>query len=99
MFLIKEKQDSEVVVCTLGKESSIQVIKDALAKGADRGIFISDTDHQKYDILTVGKIFYEKLKDENFDLILTGLQSDDQGNSQLGIILSELFNMSSRSSY
>tara|TARA_B100000945_G_scaffold318070_1_gene322143 strand:+ start:4473 stop:5252 length:780 start_codon:yes stop_codon:yes gene_type:complete len=96
-LLIKEKQDSEIVVCTLGKESSIQVIKDALAKGADRGIFISDNDYQKYDILTVGKIFYEKLKDENFDLILTGLQSDDQGNSQLGIILSELFNMSNAS--
>ena len=38
---IKEKSNGEVVVCTLGDESARQVIKDALAKGADRGIFIS----------------------------------------------------------
>ena len=39
---MKEKTNGEVVVCTFGNESSKQVIKDALAKGADSGIFISN---------------------------------------------------------
>ena len=46
---LKEKIDKidEVVVCTMGAASSQQTIKDALAKGADRGIFINNP-NQKY---------------------------------------------------
>ena len=47
---IKEKTDGEVVICTFGKESAIQVVKDGLAKGADRAIFISNTDKENLDI-------------------------------------------------
>ena len=36
----------------------------------------------------------EKALAEKFDLILSGLQSDDQGNSQLGLLLAELLDMS-----
>ncbi len=90
---IKEKSGGEVVVCTLGKESALQVVKDALAKGADRAIFIDDSEFGNLDILAVGSIIAEKLKDENFDLILSGLQSDDAGNGQLGLIVAELMGM------
>ena len=91
---IKEKSGGEVVALTLGKESSIQVVKDALAKGADRAIHIDNQDMDNFDILSIGKILSQKLKEENFDLILSGLQSDDNGNSQLGLILAELLDMS-----
>ena len=91
---IKENHGGEVVVCTLGKESARQILKDAMAKGADRSIFLSDSQFDNLDILTLGKVFASAIKDENFDLILSGLQSDDKGNSQLGLILAELLNMS-----
>ncbi len=93
-LLIKEKLEGEVVVCSFGRESSVQVIKDALSKGADRGIFIENDTNDEYDILNLSKIFNKTLKDENFDLILSGLQSDDMGNGQLGVLLAEYFNMS-----
>ena len=93
-LLLKEKHDGEVIACTLGKDSAKQVLKDALAKGADRGIFISDSSFDNLDILSLGKVISSTLEKENFDLIMTGLQSDDQGNSQLGLILAELLNMS-----
>ena len=93
-LLIKESHGGEVVTCTLGQESASQILKDAMAKGADRSIFISDDQLEKLDILSIAKVFVSVLKNENFDLILSGLQSDDQGNSQLGIILAELLNMS-----
>jgi len=93
-LLIKEKLEAEVVVCSFGKESSSQVIKDALSKGADRGILIENNSDNEYDILTVSKIFKKALNDEKFDLILSGLQSDDIGNGQLGVLLSEHFNFS-----
>ena len=93
-LLIKESHEGEVVVCTLGRESSRQILKDAMAKGADRSIFLSDSQFDSLDILSIAKVFASALKEENFDLILSGLQSDDQGNSQLGLLLAEMLNMS-----
>jgi len=93
-LLLKEKHGGEVIACTLGKDSARQVLKDALAKGADRGIFISDSSFDNLDVLSLGKVIASTLEKENFDLIMSGLQSDDQGNSQLGLILAELLNMS-----
>ncbi len=93
-LLLKETHDGEVVACTLGSESSRQVLKDAMAKGADRSIFLSDSKFDSLDILSIAKVFASALKDENFDLIMSGLQSDDQGNSQLGILLTEMLGMS-----
>lgn len=93
-LLIKEKIGGEVVVCTFGNESSIQVVKDALSKGADRGIFIENNSDEDYDILNISKIFKSVFNEENFDLILSGLQSDDIGNGQLGVLMAEHLNMS-----
>ena len=69
-------------------------MKDAMAKGADRSMFLSDSQFNTLDILSLAKVFASALQDESFDLILSGLQSDDKGNSQLGILLAELLNMS-----
>tara|TARA_Y100000996_G_C22545753_1_gene651750 strand:- start:1508 stop:2281 length:774 start_codon:yes stop_codon:yes gene_type:complete len=93
-LLIKEKFDAEVIICSFGKENSVQVIKDALSKGADRGILIENDSNGEYDILNISKIFKKVLSDESFDLILSGLQSDDIGNGQLGVLLSEHLSMS-----
>ena len=93
-LLIKEKIGGEVVVCTFGDESSVQVVKDALSKGADRGIFIENNCNEDYDILNISKIFKSVFKEEYFDLILSGLQSDDMGNGQLGVLMAEHLNTS-----
>ena len=55
-LLLKENHGGEVIACTLGNENTKQVLKDALAKGADRGIFISNDSIEKSDILTIAKI-------------------------------------------
>jgi len=88
---LKEKTDGEVVVCSLGAESSRQVIKDSLAKGADRGIFIANN-AKNNNPLSVAKAISEKIKEEKFDLILSGLQSNDSGFSQIGLLVAEYLN-------
>ena len=87
---LKEKYNGEVVVYTFGPESSKQVLKDALSKGADRAVHISNEDYFELDILSISKIFCNVIEKESFDLILSGLQSDDSGNGQLGILLAEM---------
>ena len=93
-LLLKETHGGEVVVCTLGADSSLQVIKDALSKGADRGLSLRDDAFNNLDILSLSKVFVAALKDENFDLIFSGLQSDDVGNGQLGLLIAEHLNTS-----
>ena len=93
-LLLKEKHGGEVVVCSLGNQSSNEIIKTALAKGADKGIHLVNNQNNYLDILSIAKIIAKQLEDENFDIILSGLQSDDSGNCQLGLLIAELLNTS-----
>ena len=86
--------ESEVVVVSLGSEANTsKVIKDGLAKGADRGIFIKN-ESTTTDPLAIAKLFADNLKSENFDLIFSGLQSDDMGSGQTGVLIGEMLEMS-----
>jgi len=86
----KEKHGGEVVVITAGPARAQQVLREALAKGADRAIHLEDDKFTALDALNTAKAFAAAIKDEQFDLIFTGLQSDDYGYAQTGVVLSEL---------
>jgi electron transfer flavoprotein beta subunit len=86
----KEKHGGEVVVITAGPARAQQVLREALAKGADRAIYLEDDKFTGLDALNSAKAIAAAIKDEQFDLIFTGLQSDDYGYAQTGVILSEL---------
>lgn len=94
-MLIKEKLGAgEVVIVSMGPQRVQKVIREGLSKGADRGVHIETQDLKEIDPLYISKVFAETLRDENFDLILSGLQSDDNGMGQTGALLGELLNMS-----
>lgn len=87
----KEKHGGEVVVVTAGPPRAQQVLREALAKGADRAIHLEDNAFVGLDAFNTARAFAAAIKkDEQFDLILTGLQSDDYGFAQTGVILAEL---------
>jgi electron transfer flavoprotein beta subunit len=86
---LKEKHGGEVVVCSAGPGRVAQVIREALARGADRAIHVEDDGLAGADAFVVAEALAGAMKDERFDLILTGLQSDDQGFAQTGVILAE----------
>src|SRR5207253_10998945 len=70
--------------------------KEALAKGADRAIHLNDPIfEQATDAPAIARALAAALKDEKFDLIFTGLQSDDYGFAQVGLIVAELLGVSS----
>ncbi len=86
----KEKHSGEVVVITSGPARAQQVLREALAKGADRAIHLEDAAFVGLDAFNTARAFAAAIKDEAFDLIFTGLQSDDYGYAQTGVILAEL---------
>jgi len=90
---LKEKHGGEVVVLTAGPERVGATIREALAKGADRGLHIDCADLTQRDALGVARLLAAAVKPENPDLILTGLQSDDLGQGQTGVILAELLGL------
>jgi len=87
----KEKSGGgEVVVITAGPARAQQVLREGLAKGADRAIHLEDPGFVGLDAFNTAKAFAAAIKDEQFDLIFTGLQSDDYGYAQTGVILAEI---------
>ena len=93
-LIIKEKLNTgEVVVVSMGPSRVQKVIRESLAKGADRGIHIEEQDELLKDPLAIAKLFAQTLREEQFDLIFTGLQSDDTGMGQTGVLLGELLGM------
>jgi electron transfer flavoprotein beta subunit len=91
---LREKQDalgdkSEVVVCAAGPARVATVIREALARGADRAIHVEDEALSSADARVVASALAGAMADERFDLVLTGLQSDDQGHAQVGVVLAE----------
>jgi electron transfer flavoprotein beta subunit len=86
---LKEKHGGEVVVCSAGPARVAQVIREALARGADRAIHVEDDGLASADAFVTSGALAAAMQDEKFDLTLTGLQSDDQGFAQVGVILAE----------
>jgi electron transfer flavoprotein beta subunit len=90
---LKEKHGGEVVVCCAGPARAAQVIREALARGADRAIHVESDALATADASTVAGALAEAARGEAFDLVLAGLQSDDQGFGQVGVVLAEKLGM------
>jgi electron transfer flavoprotein beta subunit len=90
---LKEKHGGEVIALSLGPERVKQTIKEALAKGADRGIHIWDDNFAQLDPLGTAKVIAAAIAKEKIDLVLTGLQSEDHGFGQTGVLLAALLNL------
>jgi len=90
---LKEKHGGEVVAISMGPERVKSTIKEALAKGADRGIHVADDKFFQLDPLAAARSLAAAIAREKFDLVLTGLQSDDHGFGQTGVLLAELLRL------
>lgn len=86
---LKERHGGEVVVCSAGPARVGQVIREALARGADRAVHVESDALATAGADAVAAALAGAMADESFDLVLTGLQSDDQGFGQTGVVLAE----------
>jgi electron transfer flavoprotein beta subunit len=86
---LKERYGGEVVACSAGPTRVVQVLREALARGADRALHVDDVRLAGADAFVTAAALADALRGGAFDLVLTGLQSDDQGFAQTGIILAE----------
>ncbi len=85
--------EADLTVLCIGPEQVKETMKKALAMGCDRGIHINDNDSCMRDSFAIASMIAGFAKEKNFDLILTGMQSQDRGSGQVGVMLAELLNI------
>src|SRR3984893_5560196 len=90
---VREKLGGEVIVCSMGPQRVKSVIKDALARGADRAIHVAGDNLAQLSPYAAASVLCEAIRDEKPDLVMTGLQSDDYGYGQTGVIMAELLGL------
>ncbi len=92
--LVKEQVgDADITVLSIGPDKVKETIKKALAMGCDRGVQIADDEVSSREPFQIAGMIAEFAKDKDFDLILTGMQSQDRGSGQVGILVAELLEM------
>jgi electron transfer flavoprotein beta subunit len=87
---LKEKHGGEVIALCAGPARASQTIREALAKGADRALHIEDEQVSSWDTLGLARLLAKAAGPEKPDLIFTGLQSDDLGSGQTGVVMAEI---------
>jgi electron transfer flavoprotein beta subunit len=94
---LKDAGEAEVVVVSIGPDRVTQALRTALGMGADRAVHVKDDATDGSDSLGLAKILAAVAKEENPDLILAGLMSDDANRSAVPPMVSELVGIPSAS--
>jgi len=84
---------AELTVVSIGPDRVREMIKKALAMGCDKGIHVKDENASTKDPVEIASYLTTVAKDQNFDVIFTGMQSQDRGSSQVGVLLAEQLGM------
>jgi len=87
--------DADLTVLSIGPDRVKEMMKKALAMGCDRGAHIADDDSFKKDPYEIASVIAEFAKDKSFDLIFTGMQSQDRGSAQVGVLIAEMLGLPS----
>jgi electron transfer flavoprotein beta subunit len=87
---LKDKHGGEIIILTIGNDSSLKTIRHALAMGADEGIILNDKAFQGSDSFSIAYILSKAIqKIKKFDLILCGRQAADWDEGLVGSIVAE----------
>ena len=86
---LRERHGGDVTAVSAGPGRVVQVLREALARGADRAIHVESDAFASADAFVIAEGLAAAMREENFDLVMTGLQSDDQGFGQVGVLLAE----------
>lgn len=85
---------ADVTVLSIGPDRVVEALKKALAMGCDRGVHVQDPAVSLKDPWQIASIIATFARDKGFDLILTGMQSQDRGSAQVGVAVAELLGYS-----
>jgi electron transfer flavoprotein beta subunit len=92
-LLLKEEFDGSITVLTVGPPEADETLRMCLAKGADSAVRLTDERFEGSDGYATARILAEAIRDMDYDLVLTGVQADDDGSAQVGLTLAEMLDI------
>ena len=92
-LLLKEEFDGAITVLTVGPAEADETLRMCLAKGADKAVRLTDEVFEGSDSFATARILSEAIRDMDYDLVLTGIQADDDGSAQVGVTLAEMLDI------
>jgi len=93
---LREKEGgAELTVLVVGGDKAVEPLKKALAMGCDRAAHVVDNESYKKEPYQIAGMIAEFAKDKGFDIIFTGMQSQDRGSAQVGILVAEMLGIPS----
>jgi len=94
---LREKlgDNCQLTVLSIGPDRVVEAIKKALAMGADKAVHVQDPAVAGKDPWQIASIIATYAKGESFDIIFTGMQSQDRGSAQVGVSVAEMLGYSS----
>ncbi len=91
--LKEQEAGSDLTVLCVGPDRVKETMKKALAMGCDRGVHLQDDEFYKKEPMEIAAIIAEFSRDKSFDAIFTGMQSQDRGSGQVGVLLAEMLDI------
>jgi len=90
---IREKNGGEVIAITLGPPEAEEVLRISLKMGADQAIHLCDDTFDSLDVHATSVILAKQIAKLQYDLILCGNESMDDGNGFVGAGIAETLNL------
>ena len=90
---LKEQYGAEVTVLTMGLPKADEVLREAMAMGADKGILVTDRVLGGADTWATSTTIAGAIRNLEYDLIITGRQAIDGDTAQVGPQISEHLNI------
>lgn len=84
---------ADITVLSIGPARATEVIKKAMAMGADRGVHIRDEHSHKKDPWQIAAMIAAFARTKAFDIIFTGMQSQDRGSAQVGVFVAGMLGL------
>lgn len=91
--LKEQVKDADITVLCIGSDKVKETMKKALAMGCDRGAHIADDEVSSKEPCEIAGIISEYAKDKDFGIIFTGMQSQDRGSGQVGVLVAEMLSV------
>jgi len=90
---LKEAQGARVTAITIGDEDSEDVLRRALAMGADDALHLMDSAFDGSDALGIATALHRAIADRSYDLVLTGAISSDEARGHVGGMLAAMLDI------
>ncbi len=81
--------EARVTALSIGPARVVETLRKSLAMGCDEGVHIDDAEASERDPWQIASMIAGFAAGRGFDLVFAGMQSEDRGSAQVGVLLAE----------